>query len=215
MPKVWFYKNKETGEFNGDATVTYEDPFAAMSAPKWFDGKEFKGSKIKVSMSNRKAEAAVAYEKKLQESGGAESGRQDYREYRSGGRGGGRDHRGGGGGGGRGRPGDWKCPSCGNNCFARKDTCMRCGAAKPRGGGRGDDGGGYRSREGDWRCSCGNSCFGWRDSCNRCGQPKQGEGSNQHHRQQGHRGYGSRDRHYDDRHYDDRHRNRSRSPRRR
>lgn len=43
MPKVWLYKNKETGEFNGDATVTYEDAFAAMSAPKWFDGKEFKG----------------------------------------------------------------------------------------------------------------------------------------------------------------------------
>lgn len=37
------YKDKATGEFNGDATVTYEDPHAAASAPKWFDGKEFKG----------------------------------------------------------------------------------------------------------------------------------------------------------------------------
>jgi hypothetical protein len=43
MPKVWLYKDKTTGEFNGDATITYEDPFAAMSAPKWFDGREFKG----------------------------------------------------------------------------------------------------------------------------------------------------------------------------
>ena len=43
MPKVWMYKDKMTGELNGDATITYEDPFAAMSAPKWFDGKEFKG----------------------------------------------------------------------------------------------------------------------------------------------------------------------------
>eukprot|EP00890_Picochlorum_soloecismus_P004717 jgi/Picsp_1/5246/NSC_02608-R1_rna-binding protein cabeza len=43
MPKVWLYKDKSTGEFNGDATVTYEDPFAAMSAPNWFDGKEYKG----------------------------------------------------------------------------------------------------------------------------------------------------------------------------
>lgn len=28
----------------GDATITYEDPHAAASAPGWFDGKEFKGA---------------------------------------------------------------------------------------------------------------------------------------------------------------------------
>ncbi|CAB1116380.1 unnamed protein product [Ectocarpus sp. CCAP 1310/34] len=47
---------------------------------------------------------------------------------------------GGGGGGGGGRvsgmkPGDWECPSCGNNCFASKSACYRCGTAKPTPGG--------------------------------------------------------------------------------
>lgn len=44
MPKVWLYRDKATGEFKGEATVTYEDPFAAGSAPNWFDQKEFKGA---------------------------------------------------------------------------------------------------------------------------------------------------------------------------
>ncbi|CAN0377266.1 unnamed protein product, partial [Laminaria digitata] len=32
---------------------------------------------------------------------------------------------GGGGGGGGMKPGDWECPSCGNNCFASKSACNR------------------------------------------------------------------------------------------
>ncbi|KAI8105921.1 hypothetical protein M9434_000500 [Picochlorum sp. BPE23] len=225
MPKVWLYKNKETGEFNGDATVTYEDAFAAMSAPKWFDGKEFKGAVLKVSMSNRKAEAAAAYEKKMQERGD----QGGYHDHRGRGRGGygGRDEYRGGGGGGRGRPGDWACPKCGNNCFARKDSCNRCGTPKPRGyggdsssggyGGRGGGrGGGGGRREGDWMCACGNNCFGWRDVCNRCGAPKPGGGgggggggdrSRRHDRGDDRRRYDDRRRH------DDRRRDRSRSPR--
>lgn len=30
------------------------------------------------------------------------------------------------GGGGGSKPGDWQCPSCGDNCFARKTACNRC-----------------------------------------------------------------------------------------
>ena len=43
------------------------------------------------------------------------------------------------------KPGDWQCPSCRVNNFARRDTCFRCGAPKPYdGGGRGGyDRGGY------------------------------------------------------------------------
>jgi hypothetical protein len=57
---------------------------------------------------------------------------------------------GGRGGGGRGetRPGDWPCPQCGNNCFASRDQCNRCGTARPpgAGGGGGGFGGGGRGR---------------------------------------------------------------------
>jgi len=44
QPKIWLYRDKATGELKGEATVTYEDPFAASSAPSWFDNKEFKGA---------------------------------------------------------------------------------------------------------------------------------------------------------------------------
>eukprot|EP01001_Neometanema_parovale_P008495 NODE_4770_length_1021_cov_47.879733_g4565_i0.p2 GENE.NODE_4770_length_1021_cov_47.879733_g4565_i0~~NODE_4770_length_1021_cov_47.879733_g4565_i0.p2 ORF type:complete len:290 (-),score=75.71 NODE_4770_length_1021_cov_47.879733_g4565_i0:82-951(-) len=42
---------------------------------------------------------------------------------------------GGGGGNTDMRPGDWLCGSCGNNCFARRMECNRCGS--PRAGGMG------------------------------------------------------------------------------
>jgi hypothetical protein len=47
------------------------------------------------------------------------------------------------------KPGDWACPSCRVNNFARRDQCFRCGARKPfedgggGGGGYGGGGGGY------------------------------------------------------------------------
>mmetsp|Transcript_36595 Transcript_36595/g.84384 ORF Transcript_36595/g.84384 Transcript_36595/m.84384 type:complete len:108 (-) Transcript_36595:137-460(-) len=45
--------------------------------------------------------------------------------------------KGGKGGGKEPRPGDWKCPSCGANNFARRTECFRCGTRKPaEGGGR-------------------------------------------------------------------------------
>lgn len=30
------------------------------------------------------------------------------------------------------RPGDWRCPGCGSNVYASKDTCFKCGDPKPR-----------------------------------------------------------------------------------
>ncbi|KAL3147279.1 hypothetical protein ABBQ32_002769 [Trebouxia sp. C0010 RCD-2024] len=118
--------------------------------------------------------------------GGGGGGRGDF----AGGRGGGR--------GGPGRPGDWPCPSCSNNCFASKSACPRCGTPKPAdagggggfggggGGGSygGDGGGGFggggggaprpkEARPGDWPCpNCNNICFASRDKCNRCDTPK-------------------------------------------
>jgi len=46
------------------------------------------------------------------------------------------------------RPGDWQCPKCGLNCFARRDTCFKCGTRKDGtpGDGRGDK---KETRDGD------------------------------------------------------------------
>lgn len=52
-PKIWLYKNKETGESKGEATVTYDDANAAKSAISWFDGREFHGATIRVSLAQR------------------------------------------------------------------------------------------------------------------------------------------------------------------
>lgn len=52
-PKIWIYKNKETGLPKGEATVTYDDANAAKSAINWFDGKEFNNSVIRVSLAQR------------------------------------------------------------------------------------------------------------------------------------------------------------------
>lgn len=52
-PKIWMYKDKETGNMKGEATVTYEDANAAQSAIGWFGNKEFNGSVIKVSLAQR------------------------------------------------------------------------------------------------------------------------------------------------------------------
>lgn len=38
-PKIWIYRDKETGRAKGEATVTYDDPPTATSAIDWFNGK--------------------------------------------------------------------------------------------------------------------------------------------------------------------------------
>lgn len=74
--------------------------------------------------------------------GGGKGGGKDD----DGGKGGGKDDKGGKGGkddkGGKGgKAGDWNCPGCGANVFASKDSCFKCGASKPDGGGGGKGGG--------------------------------------------------------------------------
>ena len=44
------------------------------------------------------------------------------------------------------KPGDWPCPKCQINNFARRSECFRCGEYKPRDGG-GGGGGGYDRRD--------------------------------------------------------------------
>jgi RNA-binding protein FUS len=38
-PKIWIYKDKNTGEGKGEATVTYDDENAASAAIDWFNSK--------------------------------------------------------------------------------------------------------------------------------------------------------------------------------
>lgn len=52
-PKIWLYRNKETGESKGEATITYDDANAAQSAISWFDSKDFNGVSIHVSLAQR------------------------------------------------------------------------------------------------------------------------------------------------------------------
>ena len=161
-PKVWLYRDKATGAPKGDGTVSYEDPFSAASAVKWFDGKEFKGAMIKVSLAETKGGGAQfdydggggggqqqqGYNAPPYEGGGGAGGGYDRGGgggFQGGGRGGGGfggGGRGGGGGGGRGggRAGDWMCP-CGNNNFSFRSSCNRCGGGKSAAGGGGSGSG--------------------------------------------------------------------------
>jgi hypothetical protein len=89
--------------------------------------------------------------------------------------------------------GDWACPKCSFNNFARRGECFKCHEPNPNGGGGG--GGGYNSyrgggdrggargdrrapevRPGDWMCSCGANNFARRDSCFKCGKRGGGGG---------------------------------------
>ncbi|OXB76462.1 UNVERIFIED_CONTAM: hypothetical protein H355_014177, partial [Colinus virginianus] len=54
QPMIHLYIDKETGKPKGDATVSYDDPSTAKTAVEWFDGKDFQGSKLKVSLTRKK-----------------------------------------------------------------------------------------------------------------------------------------------------------------
>jgi len=53
-PRIWMYKDKMSGRNKGECTVTYEDVEAAKSAIDWFNGKDFRGYTIKVSVAERR-----------------------------------------------------------------------------------------------------------------------------------------------------------------
>merc|ERR1712080_794221 len=65
------------------------------------------------------------------------------------------------------RPGDWKCYGCGNNNYASREECNKCGIPKKvfikKSG----------MRPGDWVCNgCSNHNFSDKLECNMCKAPK-------------------------------------------
>ncbi|KAG8376825.1 hypothetical protein BUALT_Bualt09G0104100 [Buddleja alternifolia] len=199
-PKIWIYHDKVTNEPKGDATVTYEDPPAALAAVEWFNNKDFQGATIGVFMAESKnkdePESHTADQVITSDLNELEEGVMDGNG--AGGRGRGR-------GDAVGKPwqqeGDWSCPntSCGNVNFAFRGVCNRCGTARPAGasgGGAAAGGGRGRGRGGhdlggptrsvgasggglfgpnDWTCPmCGNINWAKRLKCNICNTNKPG-----------------------------------------
>ncbi|XP_046801985.1 RNA-binding protein cabeza isoform X2 [Lucilia cuprina] len=164
-PKIWLYRHKDTGISKGEATVTYDDINAAQSAIAWFDGRDFNGCIIKVSLAQRP--------NNWSKGAGGVGG--------SGGRGGGgRGGRGGGPGGDRGDRPRFDRGSGGDYDSGRGDRGGDDRGGRPRMGGSGGGGPGGNNnvapREGDWKCSsCNNTNFAWRNECNRCKTPKSGD----------------------------------------
>ncbi|MBA0848618.1 hypothetical protein Goshw_004718 [Gossypium schwendimanii] len=195
-PKIWLYRDKVTNEPKGDATVTYEDPHAALAAVEWFNDKDFHGSSIGVFMAESKSSNAVVdVPTAAADDGGFEDDAAKDMD--------------GGGGRGRGRvdasgktwqqEGDWLCPntSCSNVNFSFRGVCNRCGTARPAGASGGGGGAGGRGRgrgapdsgghgravaatgglfgPNDWPCPmCGNINWAKRMKCNICNTNKPG-----------------------------------------
>lgn len=155
-PKIWLYHDKVTNEPKGDATVTYEDPHAALAAVEWFNNKEFHGSVIGVYLAETKSKDEHSYNT---------GGNHDVENFSAGSELGGQEESAvvdmnGGGGRGRGlgdaatqgkawqQDGDWMClnASCGNVNFAFRGVCNRCGSSRPAGVSGGGGGAGGRGR---------------------------------------------------------------------
>ncbi|RAL54620.1 hypothetical protein DM860_001748 [Cuscuta australis] len=201
-PKIWLYRDKATNEPKGDATVTYEDPHAALAAIDWFNNKDFHGSIIGVFIAESKSKDDHSYKSSTQvgdvnlESSfaGMDEGSKDI----NGGVGHGRG-RGDSSGKGWQQEGDWMCPntSCSNVNFAFRGVCNRCGTARPvgvsggcagaggRGRGRGNNDSGAPGHAvggppglfgpNDWSCPmCGNINWAKRMKCNICNTNKPG-----------------------------------------
>ncbi|XP_076854104.1 EWS RNA-binding protein 1b isoform X5 [Brachyhypopomus gauderio] len=176
QPAINIYTDKDSGKPKGDATLSYEEPFCARAAVEHFNGKEFQGRRLNVSMARRKVVPGAMR-------GGMSMRGGDMMERGGlmgrGGERGGFPPRGGprGGMGWAGPPGgnnvqkragDWECPNpgCANQNFSWRTECNQCKAPKPEGlapppggdrgrggmvrGGRGMDRGGPGGMRGGW-----------------------------------------------------------------
>lgn len=142
QPAINIYTDKDSGKPKGDATLSYDDPTCARAAVEHFDGKEFQGSRIKVSMARRKPMmGGMRGGMPMRGGPGMDRGGMMGRGGDRGGfppRGGPRGGMGWGGpqqGNVQKRAGDWDCPNpgCGNQNFSWRMECNQCKAPKPEG----------------------------------------------------------------------------------
>ncbi|KAG6765576.1 hypothetical protein POTOM_029624 [Populus tomentosa] len=144
-PKIWLYRDKMTNEPKGDATVTYEDPHAALAAVEWFNNKDFHGNIIGVFIAQSKSKDDTVRNSvdDPNDFGGFEENAKDLNE--GGGRGRGQDDASGKA---WQQDGDWLCPntSCSNVNFAFRGVCNRCASARPSGPSGGGAGAGGHGR---------------------------------------------------------------------
>ncbi|CAL5219459.1 g1294 [Coccomyxa viridis] len=104
------------------------------------------------------------------------------------------------------KPGDWPCPACGANNFARRTECFRCDEPRPGHlpgpSGFSNNRGAPPAREGDWACpECGVNNFAYRGECFRCQTSRPG-GPPPPRRQS--RGYGAPQGDFGERQYSER-----------
>ncbi|XP_009944429.1 PREDICTED: RNA-binding protein EWS-like, partial [Leptosomus discolor] len=155
QPMINLYIDKETGKPKGDATVSYDDPSTAKTAVEWFDGKDFQGSKLKVTLARKKGPMNSL------------RGGMPPREQR------GMPPPLRGGPGGPGRPSGPSGPM--GRMGGRGGDRGGFSSRGPRGSRGNPSGGSVQHRAGDWQCpnpGCGNQNFAWRTECNQCKAPK-------------------------------------------
>uniref|UniRef100_A0AAY4DYK8 Uncharacterized protein n=1 Tax=Denticeps clupeoides TaxID=299321 RepID=A0AAY4DYK8_9TELE len=143
QPAINIYTDRESGKPKGDATLSYEEPSCAKAAVEHFDGKEFQGKRLKVSMARRKNPMGGPMRGGMPMRDGP-MGRGGTPLFFGGGSEGGFSPRGAprgmpwgapGGGNMQKRAGDWECPNlgCGNQNFSWRTECNQCKAPKPEG----------------------------------------------------------------------------------
>ncbi|KAG1958456.1 RNA-binding protein EWS [Pimephales promelas] len=174
QPAINIYTDKDSGKPKGDATLSYEEPAIAKAAVEYFDGKEFQGRRLKVSMARRKPMMGGMRGMPMRGGPGMDRGGMGRGERGGfpprGGPRGGMGWNGPPGGNTQKRAGDWECPNpgCGNQNFSWRMECNQCKAPKPEGlgappfpisgdrgrggmrGGRGMDRGGPGGMRGGW-----------------------------------------------------------------
>ncbi|KAH1266038.1 Transcription initiation factor TFIID subunit 15 [Glycine max] len=142
-PKIWLYRDKETNEPKGDATVTYEDPHAVV---EWFNNilvvSENKVCDMKLVSSSfllfyslHCSNVNFAFRGACNHCGTARpAGASGISGAGGRGKGCAAQESGGIGrpaGGGLFGPNDWPCPMCGNINWAKRTKCNICNTNKP------------------------------------------------------------------------------------